>query len=284
MAKGIRHILLAKRTVTLLRGRPDGLEVALAGRDFGEALDELEARLAEQPSFFRGASAIASLGDVMPSAEEMSRLRGLLAAAGIELRAISGSDLGLEALARAQGLELESRSQQLSESARSLAADFAGARDDIAQRRKRGEASVRRAKLEPEGARLAPELRLVEAPPSTLYHAATLRGGQTLHHSGNIVVVGDVNPGAELIATGDILVFGRLAGIAHAGAQGDEGARIYAVDLAATQLRISTYIAADEAPANDLQAPHVAVARDGQIAILSLDGFKQSESSRASTA
>jgi septum site-determining protein MinC len=284
MAKGMRRILLAKRTVTLLRGRLDGLEVALAGRDFGEALDELEARLAEQPSFFRGASAIANLGAVVPSAADMSRLRGLLAAAGIELRAISGTDPGLEALANAQGLELESRSQKLSESARSLVADFAGARDDIAQRRKRGEASVRRAKLEPEGARAAPELRLVEAPPSTLYHAATLRGGQTLHHSGNIVVVGDVNPGAELIATGDILVFGRLAGIAHAGAQGDEGARIYAVDLAATQLRISTYIAADEAPKHDPQAPQVAVARDGQIAILSLDGFKCGESSRASSA
>ena len=48
------------------------------------------------------------------------------------------------------------------------------------------------------------------------------------------------------LATGDIVVFGRLAGIAHAGAGGDEQARIFALDLAATQLRIATFIAADQ--------------------------------------
>ena len=91
----------------------------------------------------------------------------------------------------------------------------------------------------------APVLRVVEAAPGTLYHVGTLRGGQALHHVGNIVVVGDVNPGAELVATGDIVVFGRLAGVAHAGAQGEQTARVFALDLDATQLRIATFIAAD---------------------------------------
>jgi septum site-determining protein MinC len=271
--------------VTLLRGRLDGLEVALAGRELSEAFQELEARLAEQPAFYRGSRAIANFGASVPSAEELARLRAMLQGAGIHLRALCGEDAGLEALAKAEGLTFEATSPRLSESARSLVADFAGARDDIAQRRKRGEASVRRAKIEAERLRAAPELRLVEAPQGTHYHAATLRGGQTLHHTGNIVVVGDVNPGAELIATGDILVFGRLAGIAHAGAQGDESARIYALDLAATQLRIATFIAAEsDGPRPGITAPEAAVARDGHIVILPLARLGEREASGASSA
>jgi septum site-determining protein MinC len=284
MAKGILCNIRAKRIVTLLRGRLDGLEVTLSGRDLEEAFAELEARLGEQPSFYRGASAAANFGGTVPSASDLERLRALLEAAGIELRSLRGSVEELEGIARSHGLAFEASGPRLSDAARSLVADFAGARDDIAQRRKRGEASVRRPKLEPKR-RAAPELRLVDTPPGTLYHAKTLRGGQTLHHTGNIVVVGDVNPGAELVATGDIIVFGRLAGIAHAGAQGDETARIYAIDLAATQLRIATFIAADErTKRRTAPEPEGALARDGRIAILPLDEIGRLENSRASLA
>lgn len=257
--------------MTLLRGRLDGLEVALSGPDLGEALVELEARLAEQPTFYRGVSAIVNFGDNEPSETDVTRLRGLLEGAGIELRAISGTAPCLDELARAQSLQYEPAESRLSDSARSLVADFAGARDDIAQRRRRGEASVRRARFDPVEAPRPVELRLVDAAPTTLYHAATLRGGQTLHHNGNIVVVGDVNPGAELVATGDILVFGRLAGTAHAGAQGNAEARIFALNLAATQLRIATVIAAEEAGRRDAPRAEAAVVREGQIAIVALD-------------
>lgn len=173
---------------------------------------------------------------------------------------------------------------RLSEAARSLVADFAGARSDIAQRRRRGEGSVPRLPEAPEP-RPAPALQVVEATPSTLYHTATLRGGQVLAHTGNIVVVGDVNPGAELIATGDILVFGRLAGIAHAGAQGDDRARIYALDLAPTQLRIATLIAADaESKRRRPAVPEAAVARDGRIVILALASLGDGEAAGAAPA
>lgn len=274
-------VLLAARGVTLLRGRLDGLEVTLAGRDLSQALEELQARLAEQPSFYRGSSAVAVFGENVPAAEDVTRLTGILDAAGIRLRGVSGT-AALEAVAQALQVAFEPAVTQLSDSARSLVADFAGARDDIAQRRKRGEASVRRAKIE---TRQPTELRLVEAAPTTLYHTATLRGGQTLHHTGNIVVVGDVNPGAELVATGDIVVFGRLAGIAHAGAQGDERSRIYALDLAATQLRIATFIGAqDGGKSRGAAVPEAAVARDGQILILSLDALGSFETPGATSA
>lgn len=284
IAEDIHSILLAQRGVTLLRGRLDGLEVALSGRDLGEALTELQARLAEQPSFYRGSSAVANYGDNAPSADDVTRLSEILAEAGIELRGLSGSAAELAGLAASAGLQFEALAPRLSDSAQSLVADFEGARKDIAQRRKRGEPSVRRAKVEAERAR-SPELRLVEAPPGTLYHTSTLRGGQTLHHTGNIVVVGDVNPGAELVATGDILVFGRLAGIAHAGAQGDDRARIFALDLAPTQLRIATIIAAEESSKpRGAAKPEAAIARDGKIVVLSLEALGELENLGASSA
>lgn len=276
------QILRAERSVTLLRGRLDGLEVTLGGRVLEEALSELEARLAEQPSFYRGSSAVVNFGETAPTAAELARLHNVLERSGVTLRAVSGSAAELEPFASANGLEYDQAATRLSDAARSLVADFAGARNDIAARRKRGESSVRRVKLDSERARQA-ELRLVEAPQGTLYHAATLRGGQTLHHTGNIVVVGDVNPGAELVATGDILVFGRLAGIAHAGAGGDENARIYAVELIPTQLRIASFIGADEGPKRQGEArPEAAVARNGKIVVLSLDELNRLQSSGAS--
>jgi septum site-determining protein MinC len=275
-------ILRAQRSVTLLRGRLDGLEVTLGGRVLEEALAELEARLAEQPSFYRGSSAVVNFGDTAPTGADLSRLRNVLAAAGVTMRSLLGSAAEVQAYAAAEGLEFEAPAARLSEAARSLVADFAGARNDIAARRKRGESSVRRVKVE---AGRPAELRLVEAPQGTLYRTATLRGGQTLHHTGNIVVVGDVNPGAELVATGDILVFGRLGGIAHAGAGGDENARIYAVELSPTQLRIASFIGADEKLARQSKPlPEVAVARDGKILVLSLAELSRLGSSGASSA
>jgi septum site-determining protein MinC len=288
----------SEKDVTLLRGRRRGLEIALAGRELGQALDELEARLGERPDFYRGTSAVANLGATCPTADEMDRLNALLGSAGIALRALAG-DAGVEAIARARGLVYETvtpaaddyelqrrralrprREIKLSEQARSLVADFAGARADIADRRRRGEASVPRSDPAPAPAAtqpFPPLLHLVETPPGTLYHRGTVRGGQALHHVGNIVVVGDVNPGAELVATGEILIFGRLAGVAHAGAQGDETARVYALDLDATQLRIATFIAADAKDATRAARPEAALVRGGQIVVVSFDQLDQVE-------
>jgi septum site-determining protein MinC len=115
-------------------------------------------------------------------------------------------------------------------------------------------------------------LRAVEDRPSALYHDATLRGGQSVHHSGNVVIVGDVNPGAEIVAFGDIAVFGRLAGVAHAGAGGNVAARVMAFDLDPTQLRIASFIGAElERPQRRSHQPEAAFVLDGKIAVVPLD-------------
>lgn len=77
----------------------------------------------------------------------------------------------------------------------------------------------------------------------TLYVQRTLRSGQSLKSDGNVVIIGDVNPGAEIIAKGDITVWGVLGGIAHAGADGSSYSRIRALKLYAIQLRIGDVVA-----------------------------------------
>ena len=77
----------------------------------------------------------------------------------------------------------------------------------------------------------------------TLYLKQNLRSGQTISYDGNIVLIGDVNPGSEIIAKGDITIWGVLGGIAHAGARGNNLAVIRALKIHAIQLRISGFYA-----------------------------------------
>lgn len=77
----------------------------------------------------------------------------------------------------------------------------------------------------------------------TLYLRKTIRSGQSISSDGNIVVIGDVNPGAEIIAKGDITVWGILGGIAHAGSEGNNYAKIRALKLNPVQIRIGEVFA-----------------------------------------
>lgn len=71
----------------------------------------------------------------------------------------------------------------------------------------------------------------------------TVRSGQVLQYHGHITLIGDVNPGAEVIAGGNVVVWGRLRGMVHAGALGETSAVICALELRPTQLRIANLIA-----------------------------------------
>ena len=73
----------------------------------------------------------------------------------------------------------------------------------------------------------------------TLYLNQTLRSGQTVNYDGNILIIGDAHPGSEIIATGDITVWGILGGIAHAGSRGNVTSKVRALKLNAIQLRIA---------------------------------------------
>lgn len=120
---------------------------------------------------------------------------------------------------------------------------------------------------------LKEHLRETEKLP-TLYIKRTLRSGQSISSDGNIVIIGDVNPGSEIIARGDITVWGILGGIAHAGSEGNCYARIRALKMNAIQLRIADVFARRPDSINipyvqkeETYTPEVASIRKKQIII-----------------
>ena len=76
----------------------------------------------------------------------------------------------------------------------------------------------------------------------TTFHRGSLRSGQKLEVEGSVVVIGDVNSGAEVIAADNIAVIGNLRGLAHAGAKGNKDAVIAASTLDVVQIRISNIV------------------------------------------
>lgn len=102
----------------------------------------------------------------------------------------------------------------------------------------------------------------------TKFYKKTLRSGQLLKSEGNIVIIGDVNPGAEVVAKGNIFVMGSVKGIVHAGCDGNREAVVVALNLVPTQLRIADIIT--RAPDENVKAnyiPEVAYIRENRIFI-----------------
>lgn len=96
----------------------------------------------------------------------------------------------------------------------------------------------------------------------------TCRSGTRIESAADCVVLGDVNPGAEIFAAGDIVVFGNLRGIAHAGILGDRSARIMALSIEPSQLRIADLVALP--PKSGKPVPkryEIAEIRSGQIQV-----------------
>lgn len=84
----------------------------------------------------------------------------------------------------------------------------------------------------------------------------TMRSGKSVHYPGHVIVIGDVNPGAEIVAEGNIIVMGRVLGFIHAGSAGNDKAIVIANLLKPTQIRISTYISV---PPSDDESFHTTV-------------------------
>ena len=117
------------------------------------------------------------------------------------------------------------------------------------------------------------ELMAKEMSPSNLtkFHRGSLRNGQKIEFEGSVVVVGDVNPGAEIKAGGNIIVLGQLKGMAHAGCKGMTEAFITAIFMAPTQLRIADIITRfPEENKKGPKPPEYAFIQNGQIFVMAL--------------
>lgn len=226
---------MGAREPAVIKGGRDGLYLMIDHEaDMASVVGVLRDRLRASPQFFRGAALrIQSLGRTLSHAD-----REMLAATVEEF-----------------GMVLSEHSDE--KLAPSAAASGAGARERLSEAptSKRPPATEQ----ESEGP--------VDAEP-TLLVKRTLRSGQTITYDGNVVIRGDVNPGAVVMSTGDIIVLGALRGVAHAGAEGDTSAIVMAFRLEPTQLRIAGLIsrAPDEKSDHPI-GPEVARVRGDMIQV-----------------
>lgn len=101
----------------------------------------------------------------------------------------------------------------------------------------------------------------------TLFLHRTVRSGQAIHHSSNVVVLGDVNPGAEIVAGGDIIVWGVLRGMVHAGYPDNANALVCSLLLSPVQLRIAHLLSRPPEGFEAQPRPEIASIKNGQIIV-----------------
>lgn len=102
----------------------------------------------------------------------------------------------------------------------------------------------------------------------TQYYRTSLRSGQKIENEASVVIIGDVNSGAEVISAGNIVVQGTLRGLAHAGAKGNKKAFISALNIDVPQIRIANVIREIERDEEDYrQKMYAYVNEDGKIVL-----------------
>jgi septum site-determining protein MinC len=216
-----------------IKGRRDGLVVTIGEGEWSELVNQLTRNLKQKAAFFSGAQAILNAGSRELSTEELRQIAQLLSSYGMEICGIRTT--ALETAEAAAALEIPAEATEV-ESARTSRPDL----------RRHQEQETDKA----------------------LFIRRTIRSGQMVRYPGHITVIGDVNPGAEVVASGDIMIWGKLRGTVHAGAQGDDSAIVCSLFLAPTQLRIGNHIArSPEGEERDLTIPEIARVDEKEIVV-----------------
>ena len=242
-----------------IKGIREGLLVTLpeAPGAWPVTLSHLEARLNASPAFFKGARVGLVVGARDLDEHDIRVARDLLMRHDVTLWALISESASTQNAAAHLGLDIKLPSRE----ARIERAGPASA------------ASVRPPQPAPvaPAALAAPEpvtATPMEDPDAAMMVRRTLRSGVRLHHPGSIVVIGDVHPGAEIVAGGDIVVWGKLHGTVHAGAFGDDEAVVCALDFAPTQLRIGRYITRSPDDRRRKAQPETGRVRNGRIEVV----------------
>ena len=218
-----------------IRGTREGLTVTLGEGDLVKVIAELSRQLETQGAFFRGGRVALETGDRPLSEEDLSSLGELLDGHEMVLRSVVAESSVTQHASQALGLRLVIPTPVPAGAAEAEQTPKEETPPKPAQKERRAPRKVRRR---------SPD-RGAEGISSVVYRQQ-VRSGQRLRHPGHIVILGDVNAGAEVIAGGDIIVWGRLQGTAHAGSGGDYTAIVCALEMSPTQLRIGSLVARPE--------------------------------------
>ncbi|MDP2777726.1 MAG: septum site-determining protein MinC [Anaerolineales bacterium] len=183
-----------------IKGIRDGLLATFSDAPWEDQRMALLAQIDDRPSFFQGARLAMDLGSQILKVNDLVDLRDHLSERNVILWAVVSESPTTEQTAQLLGL------------------------------------ATRISKPRPEEQRQFADTITDD---TALFVNKTLRSGTRIEFPGHIVVVGDVNPGAEIVAEGNVIVWGRVRGMIHAGSKGDRSAFICALDLSANKLRIA---------------------------------------------
>lgn len=209
-----------------IKGIREGLLVTLSEGEWSELKNALLKHIDQQGEFLKGAQLTLDVGNQVLKAAEIGQLRDILSERGITLRALLSHSPTTELSAQNLGLATRLSKPKSNRSMHSLDTELSG--DE-----------------------------------AMLIHR-TLRSGHNISFFGHVIVIGDVNPGAEITAGGNVVVWGRLRGTVHAGADGKSDAVICALDLSPTQLRIADQISVAP-PQRKKSRPEMARLVDNQV-------------------
>ena len=210
-----------------IKGLRDGLLVSLDDAPWDDQRSALLLQVDMQPAFFQGARLALDVASQVLHVNELVELRDQLSERGISLWAVISESPTTEHTAQLLGL------------------------------------ATRISKPRPEENRLLSAEDIGED--KALFQSRTLRSGTRIEFPGHVVVLGDVNPGAEIVAEGNVIVWGRLRGMVHAGARGNRKALICALDLSPTQLRIADEVSALLHPQDDPKPEVARINQDGKL-------------------
>ena len=208
-----------------IKGTKDGLLITLGEGELTDCLAELEELLRSKAFFFKGGRVVLDVDTRELDAEEIQGIEKLLYNWRVRLWAVVSKVARTQAATRSLGLETD---------------------------------------LHPRGG-IEPLLSPDQDWSQGVLVRCTLRSGQSIQHAGHVVVIGDVNPGAEIVSGGDVIVWGKLRGIVHAGAMGNESAIVCALELSPTQLRIGNHIARSPEEKRERAIPEMASVRGDRI-------------------
>lgn len=219
-----------------IKGIKDGLLITLSSTEDWQVISrDLAAKLDEKADFFAGARVTVDVGERPVPKYELTSLKALLERRNMTLVVMQTSSR--TTFESAQALDLRTNVPEDPKKK----ADAEGMEDLAIDPEEHGTVGV-----------------MIKR---------TLRSGRTVHSRGHVVVFGDVNPGAQIIAAGDIIIWGKLRGMVHAGAEGDTSAVICALDMSPNQLRIAGAIATSPSDKNRKIRPEVASVRDNRIVV-----------------
>jgi septum site-determining protein MinC len=210
-----------------IKGLRDGLLVTLSGEIWEEQRAVFIEQIDGRQSFFRGARLALDVGQLILGVNELVDLRDLLSERGISLWALISESPKTEKTAQLLGLATRISKPRPEETRRHALED---ADDETA-----------------------------------LFLNKTLRSGTRIEFPGHVVILGDVNPGAEIIAEGNVIVWGRVRGMVHAGCKGDRHAVICALDLSASQLRIADEVSALLKPQSNPRPEIASISSEGRL-------------------